>query len=228
MRCGCAGNERDVVVQGHASRTVAMGASAAAIITMNRTLDFFSTQFEDQIKAAAYALKPFEQRVLPLLHGDVLDLGCGLGNLAWAAAQRGARVDALDGCANAVADLHGRAVPAGLALTAAQADLHHWRPTRRYDCVVSIGLLMFFPCATAERLLVAAQDAVRPGGLCAINVLIEGTTYLDMFEPGSSYLFAEGQVLSAFSSWCVAARWIDEFAAPGGTSKRFETVIARR
>ena len=67
-----------------------------------RAVEFFGAQFERQIAAHDYQLNPFEERALPYLAGNVLDLGCGLGNLAFAAAARGAHVTAYDACELAV------------------------------------------------------------------------------------------------------------------------------
>ncbi|MFZ1909772.1 MAG: class I SAM-dependent methyltransferase, partial [Burkholderiales bacterium] len=116
-------------------------------------LEFFDRQFERQVAASDYALNPFECAVLPHLSGDVLELGCGLGNLALEAAGRGCRVTALDFSATAIANLARRAGERGVALEAHSADLRHYVPARDYDCVVSIGLLMFFACGDARRLL---------------------------------------------------------------------------
>ena len=57
----------------------------------NRSIDFFDDQFRRQIGARDFSLNPFEHAALPFLKGRVLDLGCGLGNLAIAAARNGAR-----------------------------------------------------------------------------------------------------------------------------------------
>lgn len=193
-----------------------------------RSIDFFERQFRRQTEVGDYALNPFEQAILPHLHGDVLDLGCGLGNLALAAAGAGCRVVALDASPTAIADLARRAATQQLPVEALTADLRHYVPGRAYDCVVSVGLLMFFDCATARALLGRLRDAVRPGGLASVNVLIEGTTYLDMFDPGGYCLFARDELTQAFRGWEVLASRYESFDAPGGTSKQFHTLVARR
>lgn len=57
----------------------------------NRSIDFFDAEFRRQSAAGEYSLNSFEQAVLPFLAGEVLDLGCGLGNLSLAAAECGCR-----------------------------------------------------------------------------------------------------------------------------------------
>lgn len=195
---------------------------------MNRSVEFFEGQFQRQARAAEYLLNPFESAVLPHLKGDVLDLGCGLGNLSVAAARAGCRVTARDASPAAIADLARRARQDALAIEAQVADLQGFAPSASYDCVVAIGLLMFLPCAHARALLERAQGAVRPGGLAAINVLIEGTTYLDMFDPAGYCLFGRDELAERFRGWTVVSSRHEDFPAPGGALKRFHTLIARR
>jgi len=82
---------------------------------------FFDAQFERQLAAGELQLNPFEQAALPFLQGHLLDFGCGLGNLALAAARRGCTVVALDGSAAAIAHLQALATARGLPITAVRA-----------------------------------------------------------------------------------------------------------
>lgn len=199
-------------------------------VTVPGSVRFFDAQFRRQLAAGDLALNPFELATLPHLHGQVLDAGCGLGNLSVAAAERGCSVLALDASESAVAHLRALAAARGLPLRAECVDLRSYEPpATAFDAVVSIGLLMFFDCATAQRQLARLLAAVRPGGVAAINVLVEGTTYLDAFGGDACCLFGRDEIAQAFAAtWQVIEQRLDEFEAPGGRLKRFSTVIARR
>lgn len=192
------------------------------------SIEFFDTQFRTQPLPQALQLNPFEMRALPYLRGDVLDFGCGMGNLAFAAAAQGCSVTALDGSPAAVAHIRARAVAESAAVTTDTTDLRNYPLSRQYDCVVAIGLLMFFDCPTAFRVLAELQDHVRPGGCAAVNVLVKGTTYLDMFELESHCLFEPSELEVRFRDWRIELSEFSEFDAPGGTKKCFSTVIARK
>lgn len=189
---------------------------------------FFDTQFQRQINTGEFELNPFERLALPYLSGDVLDLGCGLGNLAVAVARDGCRVTALDGSPTGVARLRETAGCLGLAIEAHETDLASYRIDRSYDSIVAIGLLMFFPRQQAETLLADIVARVKPGGVVALNVLTEGTTFLGMFEPGHYHLFPRGTLHAAVAGWEVLVESHDIFPAPNETVKDFETLIARR
>ena len=197
-------------------------------MTENRSIAFFDEQFRRQPRDISLKLNPFEELALPYLRGDVLDFGCGLGNLAFAAAKRGCKVKALDASPAAVEHIRSRATAEGSAVSASLADLRHYLIADEYDCIVSIGLLMFFDCPTASRVLSKLQAHVRAGGIAVINVLVEGTTYLEMFDPSAYCLFAPSEVQGRFAGWTIEHSEISNFEAPNHTVKRFSTVIARK
>ena len=170
--------------------------------------------------AYLYAALPIE---------DVLDWGCGLGNLSLAAAERGCDVLALDASPAAITALRATAASRGLVVDAQQVDLRNHEPAAdTFDAAVAIGLLMYFDCATAQRQLARLQAAVRPGGVVVLNVLIEGTTYMDMFDSDQHCLFAADEPARAFDGWTLLHHALEDFDAPRGLRKRFATVIARR
>jgi tellurite methyltransferase len=192
------------------------------------SIRFFETQFQRQVREAELALNPFEQQALPYLHGTVLDYGCGLGNLALAAARRGCSVVALDASRAAIEHLRQVAQAEALPITAAEADLRRYELRDEYDAVSCIGLLMFFDCPTAFAQLQQLQSHVRPGGVAVVNVLIEGTTYLDMFDPSGHCLFARDEMLGRFAGWEILRSEYQDYPAANDTTKSFVTVIARK
>jgi tellurite methyltransferase len=195
---------------------------------MPKPIAFFDTQFQRQVRESDFALNPFEQLALDYVAGTVLDYGCGLGNLTHAAARRGSRVVAVDASPTAVERIRATAAQEKLAVEASGADLSTHSIERSYDTIVAIGLLMFFRRERALALLADIQANVAAGGCAIVNVLIEGTTYLGMFDPDNYYLFGRDELEQCFAGWKILVSRHDSFPAPGDMRKEFSTVIARR
>ena len=193
-----------------------------------KSVDFFEGQFQRQVRDQEYALNPFEILALDYLKGSVLDLGCGLGNFSLEAGRRGHRVLAVDASPTAVARLNQDAKHEGLPVRGIQADMENWTIDQSYDTIVVIGLLMFFRCEIALRLLNAIQEHVKPGGRAIVNVLIEGTTYLGMFDPDNYYLFRRNELEERFNGWSILESRYQTFPAPEDTRKEFSTIIAEK
>jgi tellurite methyltransferase len=197
-------------------------------MSQSSSVAFFDSQFQQQVRNRDFQLNPFELLALPYLKGRVLDYGCGLGNLAMEAARRGCSVVALDGSQSAIEHLKRRAADAALPVEAIEADLRNHEVGGEFDCVVSIGLLMFFDCPTALRVLAMLQDRVRPGGIAAVNVLVEGTTYLDMFQHDQHCLFSRNEMAHRFTGWGALHSEFRDFDAPNGSIKSFVTLVAQK
>ncbi|HEX9274278.1 MAG TPA: class I SAM-dependent methyltransferase [Candidatus Binatia bacterium] len=194
----------------------------------NKSVAFFEGQFQWQVRDQEYALNPFEILAIDYLKGSVLDLGCGLGNLSLEAGRRGHRVLAVDASPTAVARLNKDAEREGLPVRGIQADIESWTIDESYDTIVVIGLLMFFRHETALKLLTAIQEHVKPGGRAIVNVLIEGTTYLGMFDPDNYCLFRRNELEERFDGWSILESRYQTFPAPEGTRKDFSTIIAEK
>ena len=192
------------------------------------SIDFFERQFQRQVRATDFALNPFEQLALSYVAGNVLDLGCGLGNLSLEAARRGCSVTAIDASPTPAERVRAAALGEQLPLQVLQADLGSFRIERDYDTIVAIGLLMFFRRERALGLLRQIERHVRPGGRAIVNVLVEGTTYLGMFKPDEYTLFGRDELEQAFAGWTLLVSRHDSFPAPEDTNKAFATLIVQK
>jgi tellurite methyltransferase len=193
-----------------------------------KSVAFFESQFQRQVRDQEYALNPFEILAFDYLAGDILDLGCGLGNLSLEAGRRGHRVMAVDVSPTAVSRINKDAEREGLSVRGIQADIENWTIDESYDTIVVIGLLMFFRCETALKLLSAVREHVKPGGRAIVNALIEDTTYLGMFDPDNYCLFRRNELEERFDGWSILESRYQRFAAPEGTCKDFSTLIAEK
>jgi tellurite methyltransferase len=195
---------------------------------MHHSIRFFDDQFQRQVRQNDFALNPFETLALGFLHGRVLDLGCGLGNLSIEAARLGCSVLSIDGSPTAIGRIRQAALDEDLPIRAEVADLRTYKISGDFDAVVCIGLLMFMANDDAVRIIGEIQAQLVAGGVAIINVLIEGTTYLEMFGPDPYYLFGHTEMQDRFAGWELIESRYDNFEAPGATTKSFATVVARK
>lgn len=192
------------------------------------SVGFFDRQFQKQVQDGSFALNPFETLALEHLHGDVLDLGAGLGNLSLEAARRGHDVVAVEMSPTAITHIREHAAREILPVEVIHANLADWEADRDFDTVVAIGLLMFFREEGAIAMLERMRRHVRPGGRLILNVLIEGTTFLDMFEGDYYHLFRQGELEERLADWEPLLSRQDSFPAPEETLKVFSTLVYRR
>lgn len=197
-------------------------------MNINHSITFFDTQFQKQVAGGDFALNPFEKAALPFVRGRVLDLGCGLGNLSIEAARCGTEVVAVDASATAIKRIRNVAAAEKLNITPVLADVGSYAITGQFDTVIAIGLLMFFPREKALTLLADIQAHVAEGGLAIVNTLIEGTTFMSMFEPDHYCLFGRDELRQHFKGWKLLLDTDDSFDAPQNTRKEFSTIVAQK
>ena len=122
----------------------------------------------------------------------------------------------MDASTTAIVRIAEASVAENLGMCAVAADVGASLIAGEYDTIVAIGLL-------AE-----IKAHVARGGVAIVNVLIAGTTYMEMFQPGAYYLFPPDELERSFGGWTIELARRDSFDAPGGTKKAFSTVVARR
>ena len=60
---------------------------------------------------------------------------------------------------------------------------------------------MFLDCASAWQLIDQIEQAVRPGGLCFLNLCAKGTTFMTMFDAKAYCLFEPDALPRRFAAW---------------------------
>ena len=99
------------------------------------------------------------------LRGAVLDAGCGTGEHAQMAAERGLEATGVDLAEAAIATVESKARERGLS-----AEFLVWDALdlpglgRQFDTVLDCGLLHVFEDADRARFLTSLREAVKPGG----------------------------------------------------------------
>lgn len=194
----------------------------------DKSVNFFETQFQQQVREQDFALNPFEMLTLDYLTGNVLDLGCGLGNLSLEAARRGHSVMAIDASPTAIKRIQEDAAREGLAVQAVVADIDASTIQQDFDTILAIGIIPFFCHELSLKLLKSIQDHVRPGGRLIVNALLEGTTYLELFETGKFHFYRPQELQDQFLDWEILESCRHQFEAPGNTLKSMITIIAEK
>jgi len=91
-----------------------------------------------------------------------------------------------------------------------------------------LNVMVPSPSPTALKTLSSLQSHVREGGIAVVNVLIEGTTYLDMFDADHHCLFSQTEMGPRFVGWEVLDLEFSDVEAPHARNKAFATSRARK
>jgi len=98
------------------------------------------------------------------LQGTVLDAGCGTGEHALMAAERGLDVTGVDLATKAIATAEAKARDRGLAVRFLVWDALDLPTLGQFDTVLDCGLFHVFDDEDRARFLVSLAGAVKPGG----------------------------------------------------------------
>ena len=138
--------------------TAAQERAALEELAATETPEALRAPIDRDLTEIAEALSP----------GKALDLGCGTGqNSVWLA-RRGWTVTGVDVSPSALAGGRSAASAAGVRLVLDRADITVWRPTSRFDLVVSTYALPERGKGRS-RMLEMAVGAVAPGGTLLIS-----------------------------------------------------------
>ena len=134
--------------------------------------------------------------------GDVLDVGCGTGEIALLLAARGRRVVGIDGSPLAIERAREKAAARGLAVPFLVADaLDLAKLRRRFETVVDSGLFHVFGRDDRRAYAHSLCEVLSPGG--TLHVLC----FSDEEPPGPGpHRISESDVLEAFRSLFVLTR----------------------
>jgi SAM-dependent methyltransferase len=116
-----------------------------------------------------------ELEALGGISGEVLDIGCGLGDNAIYLASRGHSVTGLDGSATAIEEARRRAAAAGVTVTfdvADATDLNGYEG--RFDTVVDSALYHCLDDDGRQAYIAALYRATRPGARLHLSCFSDG------------------------------------------------------
>ena len=136
--------------------------------------------------------------------GPVLDLACGRGRHALAAAAWGAPVVAMDRSRDALADLRGQSRARGLPVLPVRTDLETplGIPVRAGSCgVILVFRFLFRPLAEA------IVDALAPGGLLLYETFTIHQRDLGQGPSNPAFLLHTGELPQLFARLRLVSHW---------------------
>lgn len=155
--------------------------------------------------------------------GPVLDLACGRGRHALAAAALGVPVVAMDRNAGFLAELRSSAAETGLRIDAVRADLEtpHGIPLRAGTCgAILVFRFLFRPLAPA------ICEALRPGGLLLYETFTRAHAEQGSRPSNPHFLLAPGELPELFSALEIVESW--EGVSSGPKPEAVARLAARR
>ena len=145
------------------------------------------------------------ERLAAAAAGPVLELGCGVGRVSLALAQRGHQVVGIDSDAEMVSELSGRAERDGLSLRAEYADAASFDLGETFALVLApMQLLQLLPAHARRSCLRSVARHLRPGGLAAFALVDAGAAGVADSPPLPDVRERDGNVYSSLPLGVVA------------------------
>lgn len=190
--------------------------------------DWSDGSYEDTARQLALAADHVVARAGIAAGERVLDVGCGTGNAALAAARRGARVTGIDPAERLLEVARRRATGEGLEVVFARGEAAApGVPDGSFDAAVAMFSIIFAP--SPEAAVAGVARALRPGGRLAVTAwvpegaihdcvrLLEEATRGEAPAPPLSPWAAEASLRELFAPHCRAVSISEEtlpFIAP--------------
>lgn len=161
-----------------------------------------------------------------VVHGRVLDIGCGTGELALYLAARGHPVVGVDAAPAAIERARRKATERGLAVEFGVADALDPPAIGRFDTVVDSGLFHVFDDPDRERYVEVIRSLLRPGGRALVLCFADTAP-----GRGGPRRVSPDEIREAFAErdgWTV--EWVGEavFETRGGTVPAYLSLVIRR
>ena len=152
---------------------------------------------------------------------QVLDIGCGKGRHAVAAAELGADVVAIDDDADRLEAAHVRAAASGVSVTWERADLTTVSlPEKAFDVVMGFNYL-------DRSRMESFKEALKPGGHFVYETFLEGQLEFGWGPTSPEHLLKPGELIAMVEPFEVLfAREVIE--ALDSRSAAFASVVAVR
>lgn len=185
--------------------------------------DAFAKGPTSDLEAYAAHLKP---------RSRVLDVGCGEGRNSIYLAAQGHIVDAFDISAAGIASAKRRAAEQRLDIRFWLEDLASFTFLRKYDVILSHGVLHLPEKAVRDAFLHKARAHTKPGGLHFIGIFTNRLPATPDNRPFTKSLFDVGELPAQYAGWDIIHHLEDIFhdEHPGGLKHEhaYERIIARK